>query len=373
MKLINVQILRALAALAVVLYHTGVEASGVCKAVGLSCAYEFDFGFNGVVLFFMVSGFIMVVTSWNSFGKTGAVRTFIDKRLKRIVPLYWLVTTVAVVGIYFVPSMLNVPVLDVNYVISSYLFWPAERVNGQVRPIANLGWTLNLEMFFYAVFAIALFFGRLRGLIIAVTFLLCLTVLQMTGLFAAQGSLASVALNFWADPIIINFVIGIGIGVLYMLDVRITKTDCLLLAGIAIASAAAFNYNYELLGSFREDHVIARLVSALPVLPVFIIGALGPQIDVNKIWTKIGLLLGDASYSLYLVHPFAIRPFRAIWSKFVGDALPIWCFMIACFALAVLVGLLSYYLAERPLTNYFNRRKPEKASANALGNPVASA
>jgi exopolysaccharide production protein ExoZ len=373
MKLINIQILRALAALSVVLYHTGVEASGVCKAVGLSCAYDFDFGFNGVVLFFMVSGFIMVVTSWNSFGKIGAVRTFIEKRLKRIVPLYWLVTTVAVVGVFFVPSMLNVPVLDGGYIVSSYLFWPAERVNGQVRPIANLGWTLNLEMFFYVVFAVALFFGRLKGLVIAVGFLLCLSLLQILGLFSAEGSLASVALNFWADPIIINFVIGIGVGVLYMLGVRISKTDSLILAAIGVASAAAFNYNFELLSSLREDHIIARLVTAMPVIPVLVIGALGAQLDLSKIWTKIGLLLGDASYSIYLVHPFAIRPFRAIWAKFVGDTLPIWTFMIACFALALIVGLLSYYLAERPFTNYFNRRRPEKSSAVKVGNPVPSA
>ncbi len=372
MKLFNVQILRALAALSVVLYHTGVEASGVCKAVGHSCTYDFDFGFNGVVLFFMVSGFIMVVTSWDSFGQSGAVPRFIEKRLKRIVPLYWLVTTAAVIGVFFVPSMLNVPVLDGGYVLSSYLFWPAERVNGLVRPIANLGWTLNLEMFFYVVFAAALFFGRLKGLVMAVGFLMCLTVLQMTGLFAAEGSLASVALNFWADPIIINFVIGIGVGVLYMLGVRITKTDSLILAGIGLASAVAFNYNYDLLSTLPDDHVMARLVAAMPVIPVLVIGALGAQIDVSKISTKIGLLLGDASYSIYLVHPFAIRPFKVIWSKSVGDALPVWSFMVACFAFALIVGLLSYYLAERPLTHYFSRRRNGKPVAKGLGNPLIS-
>jgi exopolysaccharide production protein ExoZ len=162
------------------------------------------------------------------------------------------------------------------------------------------------------------------------------------------------------------------VGVLYMLGVRLTKTDILLLAGIGLASAMAFNYNYELLSSFREDHVIARLVTALPVIPVMLIGALGPQVDVDKLWSKVGLLLGDASYSIYLVHPFAIRPFRAIWSKFVGTELPLWCFMIACFALALLVGLISYFVAERPLGNYFNRRRTEKPVNVGLGKPVVS-
>ena len=135
LKLPNIQILRAVAALAVVFYHAGIETTTICKAVGKTCSYDFWVGAFGVPLFFIISGFIMVTTSWNSFGVKGAPLDFMRRRITRIVPLYWLVTTVAVVGIILSPSMLNVPVLDPLYIAASYLFWPIERVNGLVRPI----------------------------------------------------------------------------------------------------------------------------------------------------------------------------------------------------------------------------------------------
>ncbi len=374
MKLTNIQILRALAAVAVVFYHTGIETTAVCKATGLPCVYDSWLGAYGVNLFFMISGFIMVVTSWESFGKSGAVRAFLDKRLKRIVPLYWLVTTLAVVGVFFVPSMLNVPVLEPSYVLASYAFWPVERVNGLVRPIANLGWTLNLEMFFYAVFAVALFLGRLRGLVAAVFVLVSLTLLQTTGLFAKEGSLASVPLNFWADPIILNFVLGIGVGAIYMMGLRTTKVENLLLLLVGIGCAGAVEYNTLVLKAFEESHIVPRLVTALPMLPVLLVGALGPQLDVRNIVQRGGMLLGDASYSLYLIHPFALRPFKSIWAKFVGDALPVWTFSVACVMLALVVGVACYLVAERPFTKFFSRKRKAAPTPphGELGAPATS-
>ncbi len=357
MKLTNIQILRATAALAVVFYHIAVEAAGICKANGVSCEEKFWFGDYGVNLFFMISGFIMVVTSWNTFGEPGAVRCFLDKRLKRIVPLYWLVTTVGVVGVFFVPSMLNVSVLDPVYIIASYLFWPMERVNGLVRPIATLGWTLNLEMFFYVVFAVALFFGKLRGLLGAVAFLIVLTLLHATGLFSESGNLAFVPLNFWADPIILNFVFGIGVGALYMRGLRTSARQNLTLVGAACALLLFVESITPWLLQYEESHLVYRLTTALPMLPIMLLGGLGPQIDVANLWAKRAMFLGDASYSLYLVHPFALRPFRALWIKFVGADAPLWIFAIACLAISMAVGIACYLIAERPFANYFGRRK----------------
>ena len=111
-KPINMQILRAAAAIAVVLYHVGVEKSHICADVGGSCAADLRFGIDGVRLFFMISGYIMVVSSWNAFGKPGASWKFIQRRVQRIVPLYWIMTTLGVIGIALAPSMLTVPILD---------------------------------------------------------------------------------------------------------------------------------------------------------------------------------------------------------------------------------------------------------------------
>ena len=82
-KIITIQALRAVAALAVLIRHAGF--------------YEYNFLAAGVDLFFVISGFIMVVSCWPEFGKQCAPRRFAVRRLVRIVPLYWLATLLMMV------------------------------------------------------------------------------------------------------------------------------------------------------------------------------------------------------------------------------------------------------------------------------------
>jgi exopolysaccharide production protein ExoZ len=366
LKLPNIQILRAIAALAVVFYHDGIESTAICVVTGKSCVYDFTLGTFGVPLFFMISGFIMVMTSWNSFAQDGAPMQFMRRRLTRIVPLYWLVTTIAVIGALAVPSMLSVPVDDPLYITASYLFWPMARVNGLIRPIANLGWTLNLEMMFYAVFTLALFFDRKRGMLTAVALLCSATLLQMTGIFAAGGFLHSTPLNFWADPIILNFILGMLVAVLYKREFRVNLAEAWLLAAISAVGLLIINNIHGTLDAIPENNIVNRGVLTAAVAFMFIAGALGPQVDVTKPLWRTGLIIGDASYSLYLVHPFFLRPIGKIWGKIIGGHLPVWTFSIVAIILAVAVALAVYVLVERPLTNYFARRsKPTSSNTRA--------
>ncbi len=356
MKLPNIQILRAVAALAVVFYHDGIETTNVCTSTGRTCGIDFWVGGFGVPLFFMISGFIMVTTSWNNFAKPGAPLDFLKRRITRIVPLYWLVTSFAVVGIMLSPSMLNVPVLEPFYIAASYLFWPVARINGLVRPIANLGWTLNLEMMFYAVFTIALLFNRVRGLAMSMVFLGVMAALHSIGMFGKTGLLPSTPLNFWADPIILNFILGMLIAVIYRNGSRLSFTDAGLLIAISLIGILIVGNLGGYLDTLPEDHIINRLAAIAPILCLFVAGALGPQVDITKLVWSVGLLIGDASYSLYLIHPFALRLLGKLWVKLAGDHLPVWPFTMIGLALALTAGVLLYFLVERPLTNYFGKR-----------------
>ena len=369
-KLPNIQILRAIAALTVVFYHVGIEATSVCSGTGRPCTYDFMFGLNGVALFFMISGFIMVMTSWQNFAKPGAAVNFMRRRIIRIVPLYWLVTSLAVVGAWFVPAMLNVPVIDPLYILNSYLFWPVERVNGLVRPIANLGWTLNLEMFFYAVFTVALLFKRGRGLALATGFLGIICALQIMGLFKPAGLLPSVPLNFWADPIILNFVFGMLVGAVFQLGRRLDKLSSLVLLAIALLAAGSYLNMYDAINQLGETTLASRLINALPVLALFIAGALGPQIDPRKLVWRGLLLLGDASYSLYLIHPFVLRGFRGVWVKVIGAHLPVWSFMAISCVLAIMVGLVVYFIFEKPMTRFFTAKKQNRSVSRLNAYPA---
>ncbi len=146
-RLDNIQLLRALAALSVVITHTLHETGAHEQTLNL--------GF-GVDVFFVISGFIMAQTSLREFGMAGAPLRFFLRRLARVAPIYWLLTTLMLAGSLIAPSLLNVPTGGLGHIVASYLFIPDARGAGEMRPVLALGWTLNYEMFFYALFSLAL-------------------------------------------------------------------------------------------------------------------------------------------------------------------------------------------------------------------------
>jgi exopolysaccharide production protein ExoZ len=370
MKLPNIQILRAVAALAVVFYHIGVEASELCTSTGGGCRIDDWLGAFGVSLFFIVSGFIMVVTSWNQFGKSGAPREFMKRRITRIAPLYWILTTVTLCGIVAAPWIFNSPLMKMDHVAGSYLFWPVLRDDGLVRPVMKLGWTLNYEMFFYVIFAVALIYKRSVGLALPILALGILMVLRASGVLGGWPT----AVLFWSDPIVINFVIGMFAGMFYMTGFRTgTVFNIAMCLGAAIGFCA-IELNSTFMHSLPEDSFSYRIIIAVPMTLLFLAATLGRQIEQSSRWTKAGLLLGDASYSLYLVHPFALRATRAMWSKVIGIDGSVWAFYAVCLTVAVFAGLFCYLGLERPISRYLTeigKSKDPMPIKVVAGRPIA--
>jgi peptidoglycan/LPS O-acetylase OafA/YrhL len=65
--------------------------------------------------------------------------------------------------------------------------------------------------------------------------------------------------------------------------------------------------------------------------------------------------LGDASYSLYLTHPFVLRPLRNVWIAY-GGSLPLGLYVVVCVLVAAAGAIVIYRLLEKPLTNAIKRR-----------------
>ena len=350
MKLPNIQILRACAALMIVIYHCGIETGRLSGAAGGGKLFdEVPWG-SGVPLFFAISGFIMVVTSARAFGSWSAALDFMRRRLIRIVPLYWLVTTFALVGILVMPSLSKAPPGDPLYVVASYLFWPYMRLTGDIRPLATPGWTLNLEMLFYVVFAASLLFRRRVGLSLLFASLGLLVAARVSGL------LPGVALNFWGDPIILGFLLGAAVGIAYVNGLRLSGLSAVMLTAIGFAIIFL-----SWIPSGAEDTLARRLAEAAPATLVLIAVALGPQInEARKLW-RPALLIGDASYSLYLVQEFLLRLQSLGWHKAPTTVLPLWMFIPVGIALTLLVSLTMYRYFEKPVTVWLNGIGKRKA------------
>src|SRR5581483_8088142 len=106
MRLPNIQLLRAGAALMIVVFHCGIEAGRLAAISGTPKLYDVDPWGAGTSLFFAISGFIMVVTTAASFGSPAAALDFMRRRLIRIVPLYWTLTTFLLGLVLVMPSLM---------------------------------------------------------------------------------------------------------------------------------------------------------------------------------------------------------------------------------------------------------------------------
>jgi exopolysaccharide production protein ExoZ len=346
-KLDNLQMLRALAAFSIVVLHAFHETENLAVSAGGSPVGlpNSNLAF-GVDIFFVLSGFIMAHTAASEFGKDGAPLRFFRRRCARVVPLYWLLTTVMLIGATIAPSLLNVPVGSLYHVIASYLFIPDARGVGEVRPVMALGWTLNYEMLFYVMFSLAL----MAPIRFGVAWLSALMVmLALSHNFIDPGH---APVLFWTDPLILEFLFGVYIALIYRAGWRLGAGTALLVSAVGLIGFLRLSTPWD------DAALPVFLRSGVPAAVMVLAAALGPSAPNNRLTTAL-VLLGDASYSLYLVHPFVLRPARAIWSKAVGGHLPIWLFVPSAVVVCVVVAVIVYRRVESPLTAFakaLNRR-----------------
>ena len=158
-KLLSIQTLRGIAALLVVFLHISFELSSKTNGSIILGFYNLNsFGLLGVDIFFVISGFIIFWIHGNDFQKKNAFQIFFIKRLTRIVPLYWLFTIISALILLLIPELFTKgKEFEFTHFLTSLLFFPWYNSVGEIYPILAVGWTLNIEMYFYFVFALTLF------------------------------------------------------------------------------------------------------------------------------------------------------------------------------------------------------------------------
>lgn len=335
-RLESLQVLRAIAALAIALHHTLSDAASLSAGAGQSPPLS-SLVSNlaaGVDLFFVISGFVMVHASKALFASPGAPSIFLRKRLIRILPLYWLVTTLFLLAAFSFPDRVHGAATDAAYIVKSYLFIPALRFDGTIQPVFSLGWTLNFEMMFYVLFAGALVLPRAAAVAALVA---ALVLLVIAGWATAPQS---AMLRFWTAPIILEFALGMLIGEAHARGITVAAP---LAIGAAIAGVALAAANHDGSG-------FARLLSWGAGSALVVAGAtLGSYRNLPS-WLTPLVVLGDASYALYLTHPFAMRVITALWSKLgLVPTIGVGAYIVVAMAAAVMLALLTYRLIEVPI------------------------
>jgi exopolysaccharide production protein ExoZ len=341
--LTNLQICRGLAAVMVVIGHSFRDFEFIAAKTGLEVTERVVNWSCGVDIFFVISGFIMVHVAGSDFGTPHGPQRFMLKRFLRIAPLYWLVTTVLLGGAMIAPSLLNVPIGGLQHVLTSYFFVPDWRPDmSSIQPVMALGWTLNYEMLFYVVFASCMLLPFKLGIAALTGFFVC-------GVAARAGfEIEQTQFSFWFNPIVLEFVFGVFIGVAYRTGFRFSQS-----IAVAIGLAGFVLVAWMWPGFDDSKNSTNFLRFGLPAAAFISAAALGPQLAGTSL-ARFGVLIGNASYALYLIHPFIIRPMRVVWLKLGLEALPPVAYVLICTMGASVAGLLLHRFVELPMGRYLN-------------------
>ncbi|MEZ5853926.1 MAG: acyltransferase [Hyphomicrobiaceae bacterium] len=216
--------------------------------------------------------------------------TFLWRRIARIVPAYWIFTTILLLTVLVLPGLFKQLKLDWAHVAASYVFLPwVSPTDGHIAPLLVQGWTLAYEMFFYVVFAAGLMMNqRLRAFAIPAL----LMALAIAGLLLAPQT---TALKTYTAPRIAEFAAGIWLAMAWRhgaIKLARWQAALLLAMGLAIPVLATVT------GIAINDRTVLALFG-LPALLVVVAG-LALEADAKEMAVAQGLRLGDASYSTYL-------------------------------------------------------------------------
>ncbi len=342
--------MRFVAACLVVFFHTTQAVSQYFGGgISPSVLYASELGAAGVHIFFVISGFIMVYTSFSGPGGTFSARAFFLRRFIRIYPIYWFYCVLYISFHQFFGQAYSASVKD--FVLSLLL------VPGYSPFIIGPGWTLSYEVYFYICFAaaIGLGLGLARGLSLLAGFFLLSVALRPV--FSSSDPILQVV----TDSLLIEFLLGALIG--YLVVSRAKIGDRLSMAMLILAGVG-FVAGY-LIG-FRRFPTL--LIWGMPSALLLAGLVFHERTAGVPSWIKKFAFLGDSSYSLYLLHILLIDVFIASYKMMFGElnsgSMSV---IVGLTMFCVIVSFASYELVERNLITsiqlVLKRRRSQTCSA----------
>lgn len=317
---------------------------------------------SGVDIFFIISGFIIAhVVRHQPRGLKAGV-SFSLRRLIRVAPVYWFYTALFFAAAIAIPRGGGIPPLA--DLLRSLLFVPFVPAGEElVRPILGQGWTLNYEMFFYAIVAACILFGVRRIKIVASAAIV---------LFVVANSLfgsATVLSSFLSNTVLLEFIGGMVAYHLFVRGYRLNLGSAVALVVLGLTGFILGNMVLSPYWTPAFDMNYRFLYRGLPSLALFAGVVMSKDLNDTVRSSRLFILLGDASYSLYLSHPFVIVPSIMI---FKGSSLPWPVLATMIIAAAIVVSIISYLTIERFFIHLSHKLTETKRVSTAAVGTIAS-
>lgn len=342
----SLQLWRAVACLLVVFYHNSLSIFALDKYWGADPMHGlFNFGAAGVDMFFVLSGFIIFYIHKDDIGRPERLMAFIWKRFIRIYPIYWLIL-IPLTAVYFLkPSFGGGFETEPLVLLSSFSLMHA----GTAHTVLPVAWTLFHEVLFYGAFGLLIWNPLLGGAAMAAWFAVSTSAM----LLPAVAPDAQEGLGMLFSPMHILFLMGMGSAW--------PRT-----ASLSVFPRPWVDFIFGLvvfIGVGLEEDYVHQIT---PHLRMFLYG-LSSVILLNSGIRLEGSgklrvprflsLIGDASYSIYLVHfPLLSLLAKVLTRPILKEHLPILAAYVIMVGIAVVAGILTHLCLERSVMGWMRRK-----------------
>ena len=334
LQLTTLQAGRAIAAIMVVLFHIEIFIFPDRLYPGQGAFKPFEIGYSGVEFFFALSGFLMAYIHTRHFDQPERAGTYLKKRIGRIYPAYWALFLPLVLLWTVVPDA-GPELMGLGEVLYDASLLPT---NGE--PLLAVAWTLQFEMFFYLIFMLAIVSRRIGLGVMALWFGLC-----FIGLFLPQRPFP---LHFITSEYNLIFLGGMLAAYGYMRIPAKWVTPLLFGAILVFVSVGLADlYRVWPLPQAFRTFTVGTAAS-------LIVAAMAAG-EAKRGWRAPAFLkvIGDSSYSLYLVHMPLMTIAGALIVKLgVNQWLPMPIMLVALVGGCILAGVIMHYVIEKPVTRW---------------------
>jgi peptidoglycan/LPS O-acetylase OafA/YrhL len=304
-KLNLLQVFRGIAAVLVILAHCDLIFNQNFQKDFFGKI--FNFGGSGVDFFFVLSGFIILYIHQSDIGNRSKLKSFFIKRVTRIYPIYWVVLTLKLSASLFFAYDTDTSQRNILEIFKAFILFPQSR---EILSSSFLGvsWTLSYEVFFYIIF------GLLIGLkpklcFPIVSIWLLLTFTHFIGIFDLPKD--SLMLNFIFDEHNLEFFLGC-VAAYIVSKHKIPQEMTLICLGAFLYTLGAINYYYKVVE-------ISPVISfGIPSM-LLVIGSTSLEKRKHVHVKEIYIYIGNASYSIYLMHGFVINNITKVILKLAPD------------------------------------------------------
>ncbi|MEA5465657.1 acyltransferase family protein [Leptothoe sp. PORK10 BA2] len=353
-KLELLESLRGIAALLIVAFH-GTELFRL-KFNQPFLLSLFEFGDSGVDFFFVLSGFLLALTSFKYIGHQNSAKEFLIKRCERIYPFYWFVS-LCIIPVYFlVPSFGKGYETDITVIIKSLLLIPQEHA-----PIISAAWFLSHLVFFYFVFALVIFIPKVASKLV-------LAGLSISA-FVALGDIFSgfqlwdkthFLINFTFSYYNLEFLAGCLLGTIFKtnqlkksVSLSMLVVGCLAFCLSGLLEVYVLQISAETTGFSHYYEFMTYGLSSILIIGGAAFLEKSYRISINR-WF---VMLGAAAFSIYLTH----YPILSIFTKAMQVAglnrtsYYTVGMVLAC-VMTVLIGALAHVYVEKRVAAMFRNR-----------------